>query len=262
MVRGALKWVYRTVFARRQFERFNRFVFELSLNGLGILNWENSKLSGEDHFLQKFLKGRGSPVVLDVGANVGHYAMKVRELAPTSRVYAFEAHPSAFRTLLENGNKYGFRAFNVACGSENGESSLFDYDGASGSEHASVYREVIEQIHRSASQKFEVKAAKLDDLVNQLEISAIDLAKVDVEGAELDVLLGFQRCLREGRVAAVQFEFNEMNVVSRIFFRDFVKLLDGFDLYRMLPSGLLPIQYSPLACELFAYQNIVAIRQK
>jgi FkbM family methyltransferase len=236
-------------------------MFELSLNGLGILNWENSKLSGEHNFLRRYLKGRIGPVVLDIGANAGHYAMKIRELAPTSRVYAFEAHPGVFRTLSANGAKFGFSAFNLACGSVNGQTALFDYVGAGGSENATVYRDVIEQIHHGEPEKFETRSVKLDDLVKELGIGKIDLVKIDVEGAEYDVLLGLQRCLGEGTIAAVQFEFNEMNVVSKVFFRDFVRIFDGFDLFRMLPHGLLPLQYSPITCELFAYQNIVAIHR-
>jgi len=262
VIRGVAKRLYRMAFARQRFYRFNRFMFELSLNGLGILNWENPKLSGEYDFLRRYLRGRNSPVVLDVGANVGHYAMKVMELAPTSRVYAFEAHPDAFRTLLANSNKIGFTAFNMACGSTNGQTALFDYVGAGGSEHASVYRDVIEQIHHGVAEKFEIRSVKLDDLMEELGIGEIDLAKIDVEGGEYDVLLGFQRCLAKGRVAAVQFEFNEMNIMSKVFFRDFIRIFDGFDLFRMLPHGLLPLQYSPIMCELFAYQNIVAMRRE
>lgn len=261
MIREAIKGLYRTVFARCKFERFNRFVFELSLNGLGILNWESTKLSGEDHFLRWFLKDKIAPVVVDVGANVGHYAIKVRELAPESRVFAIEAHPGAFNKLRENANRYGFQALNLACGNEEGKSTLFDYMDVGGSEHASMYRDVIEQIHHSKSQRIDVTTAKLDDLISQMNLSVVDLVKVDVEGAEYEVLLGLSKSLREKKVAAVQFEFNEMNVVSRKYFRDFVQLLDEYDLYRMLPRGLLPIQYSAVVCELFAYQNIVALRR-
>jgi hypothetical protein len=61
----------------------------------------------------------------------------------------------------------------------------------------------------------------------------------------------------------VQLEFNEMNTVSRVFFRDFFTLLgDRYDIYRLLPGGLLPItKYRPLQCELFAYQNLLFVRR-
>jgi len=51
-----------------------------------------------------------------------------------------------------------------------------------------------------------------------------------------------------------------MNVSSRAFFRDFWRLLENYQFYRLLPNHMLEIKnYSPLSCEIFAYQNIVAI---
>lgn len=62
------------------------------------------------------------------------------------------------------------------------------------------------------------------------------------------------------KIKAIHFEFNEMNVHSRAFFRDFWNLLDGYRFYRLLPNEMLEIKtYHPLYCEVFAYQNIVAI---
>lgn len=76
----------------------------------------------------------------------------------------------------------------------------------------------------------------------------------------MHVLQGAIKCLERKKIAAIHFEFNEMNVASRCYFRDFWKILDGFNFYRLLPNGMIEIKnYSPLHCEIFAYQNIVAI---
>ena len=59
----------------------------------------------------------------------------------------------------------------------------------------------------------------------------------------------------------IHFEFNEMNVASRIFFKDFYDLLKGYRFYRMLPDGLIDLgEYKAYQMEIFGYQNIVAIR--
>jgi hypothetical protein len=43
------------------------------------------------------------------------------------------------------------------------------------------------------------------------------------------------------------------------FFKDSWDFLPNYDFYRMLPDGLVKIEnYSPIFCEIFAYQNIVA----
>jgi hypothetical protein len=74
------------------------------------------------------------------------------------------------------------------------------------------------------------------------------------------VLKGASNLLREGRISAIQFEFNEMNIVSRVFLKDFNELIPNCRFYRLLRHGLGPLDpYSPLACEVFAFQNIVAL---
>jgi hypothetical protein len=87
--------------------------------------------------------------------------------------------------------------------------------------------------------------------------------KIDTEGCELDVLKGFRRYIEGGKVGAVQFEFNEMNVLSRAYFHDFWNLMPGYDFYRLLPGGMIRLEgYVPLFCEIFAFQNIVALRRQ
>jgi hypothetical protein len=42
---------YRFLFARNFFYKFNKFLYKCSLSGLGVLNYQNDKISGEDFFL-------------------------------------------------------------------------------------------------------------------------------------------------------------------------------------------------------------------
>ena len=90
-------------------------------------------------------------------------------------------------------------------------------------------------------------------------VGRIDYLKIDTEGNELAVLEGAARLLAESRVGYIHFEFNEMNVVSRVFLRDFRKLLPSHRLYRLLPRGLLPLGERIVATEIFAFQNILAV---
>lgn len=88
------------------------------------------------------------------------------------------------------------------------------------------------------------------------------MIKIDAEGHELKVLAGARRSIARGMIEAIHFEFNAMNITSRVFFRDFYDLLPGYRFYRMLPGGLAPLgDYDPVTCEILAYQNIVALRQ-
>lgn len=252
--------LYRFLFARKCFFRLNRLIYRCSLSGMGVLNYESSKVSGEELFLKSYLKGRSDAVVFDVGANAGEYSRLVRQSCASATVYAFEPHPKTFRILTESISDEAIYPVNAAVGRSAGVVSLYDYAGNDGSHHASLYRDVIENIHRSPAVEHQVSVISLDEFAKNKAISHVDLLKIDTEGNEFLVLQGFATYIKSGRVHAIHFEFNEMNVSSRTYFRDFWEFMGSYEFYRLLPQGMLKIdKYVPLFCEIFAYQNIVAI---
>ena len=105
----------------------------------------------------------------------------------------------------------------------------------------------------------EVSMDTMDNFTKKEGITYIDFLKIDTEGSELAVLQGASKLLENKSIGCIHFEFNEMNVISRTFFRDFRKLLHDYDLYRLLPKGLLPLDDSILFTEIFVYQNIIAL---
>jgi hypothetical protein len=99
-------------------------------------------------------------------------------------------------------------------------------------------------------------------MVQELGITKINLLKVDAEGHELSVFKGASNALQNATIDVVQFEFNEMNVISRTFFKDFYDLLKDFLLVRLTPHGALPFtSYSASICEVFCLQTIVGFRR-
>lgn len=255
--------IYRALFARRRFYKFNKLLYRASLSGMGILNYENEIVRGERRFLKKHLEGRRTCIVFDVGANVGSYAKKVFEINSTAILYAFEPHPKTYQVLINNLRQPNFFPVNAAAGSADGESYLYDYELNDGSSHASLYCDVIEGVHNKKSLKHKIKIIALGGFAKEQKIEKIDLLKIDTEGNEFNVLDGISDCIESGMIEAIHFEFNEMNVSSRTYFRDFWNLLSQYDLYRLLPDGMVKIEkYRPVDCEIFAYQNIVAILKK
>jgi FkbM family methyltransferase len=255
-----IKDLYAYLFARVKFYRFNKALFELSLHGLGILNYKTAVSSGEDLFVKERMRGLVGPVVFDVGANRGDYSSAVLSANPGTRLFAFEPHPETFQYLAERLAPLGAEVINAACGRVAGHMPLYGYVG--GSQHASLYRGVIEDLHRHAVTACEVMVIDLDTFAIERTIEHIDLLKIDAEGHELEVLGGAKRLLQNGRIETIQFEFNEMNLISRTYMRDFYDALPEYRLYRMVRNGLVPLEEraSP-ASEIFLFQNIVAHRQ-
>lgn len=255
--------LYIFFFARRRLAKFNKLLYRLSLGGLGILNYKNAFASGEAAFLRSYLPSKHG-VLIDVGANKGTYTKSALSTNPGLKVYALEPHPKTFSVLEQALSTFpNVVLINKGLSSSKGTVRIFDYADNDGSSHASLYSEVITEIHGAkGSTSHDIEVTTLDALVDQEQISEISLLKIDTEGNELEVLRGATKTLSAGTIRAIHFEFNEMNVASRSYFRDFWALLKGYDFYRLLPNDRLAItKYTPLSCEIFAYQNIVAINK-
>ena len=108
--------------------------------------------------------------------------------------------------------------------------------------------------------RIEARVTTIAAFCAEQDIQRIGLLKIDVEGFEAEVLRGAQDVLPN--IDAVQFEFNEMNLLSHSNMSDIEQLLPGFDLFRLLYDGnLLPLAGTPqYRRNLFCYQNIVALR--
>ena len=252
------------ILAKPQFVKLNRFMFNLSIRSLGILNYRNVVESGEGYFLRKVFNeyqsdvGGHRRVVFDIGANVGNYSKEVLRNAPDACVYCFEpSQANARRLAAEVGSRV--TVVNAALGAVAGTMPLFDYSDETGSSHASLHREVFEKVHDRPFVSQAVRVKTLDDFVAEQSIESVALTKIDVEGHELEVLKGAARSIAAKKLDLVQFEFNEMNAVRRVFLADFFAVLPGFEFYRLLPHGWIRITDRPID-NLFAFQNIVAVR--
>lgn len=253
--------LYAHLFGRAVFLKLNRFLYHLSLRGLGILNYQNDYLTGEKIWLEKYLKDKINPVIIDVGANVGNYSKMIFMANQRAKILAFEPHPKTFNKLISNINSENFQAFNLGVSYLKGNLKLYDYGSNDGSQHASMFVDVFKDLHKKNVISYDIEIISLDHFLNKKNISEIELLKIDTEGNEYNVLLGLKSFIAEKKIKAIHFEFNEMNIISKSNFKDFWDFLSGYNFYRLLPGGaLLPIEdYSPILNEIYAFQNIIAI---
>jgi FkbM family methyltransferase len=251
--------VYVFFFGRPFFEKFNKGLFYISSRGLGIRNYTSSKASGEQYVCNNYIANIAAPLVFDIGANKGDWSKCVIKNNPNSIIHLFE--PSTANSKYLNNLQGNVTINYVALGSNSGTMLLHDYEDNIGSEHASLLDGVINGLHKKSSIGQKIDVITLDEYCLKNKISFIDFIKIDTEGYEYQVLLGATETLK--KVKFLQFEFNEMNTIGRVFFRDFFEMLSSeFDIYRMLPAGLIHIEnYSPLYCEQFSFQNILAVNK-
>lgn len=229
----------------------------------GILNYQSSAVSGESflvsHILPKVVKAP-QPVFFDIGANRGDYSIALKSVFPEATVHAFEPNPSAYQLLVNNTADLGVVSVPLGCGAAAGFAEIFTYSTIPQSSHAATRSEILTELHRSDKvERCPIQLTTLDAYCSEHGIPKIDFLKLDVEGDEYTVLLGSERLLCNGGIHAIQFEFNEMNVISRVFLRDFHKLLSNYRFFRLLPNRLLSLDPYNTRHEVFQFQNILAV---
>ena len=254
-------------FCRPAWQTFFRHGHKVMLRSLGILNADGDDVTGESWLLSKLVAANIKTVV-DVGANVCVYGYE--QLPQQTQFIAFEPNPETF--ALIQAKQYPKRVTLHQCAVGDTEKQIKLYDFADDAELkrtqptatlASVSRQVIEQFHHQKAKSYAVKQVALDVFLTKQKVSKVDLLKIDVEGYELAVLHGAKQLIAEQKIDLIQFEFNEMHVYHRVFFKDFIDCLPNYSFYRLGPNGLLPLpQYRPLTHEIFAFQNILAISNK
>lgn len=182
--------------------------------GLGKFRWryiDINKLAGQwneifVHNNLKFTTPTRRPRILDCGGNMGLATLYFKSLYPVAHITTFEADPEICKICRDNLADNGYQDVEVihaavwvekgeisfCCeGTDSGTLSQLVYDGVSG--------------HRQS-----VPAIRLRDY---LENEKVDLLKIDIEGAEFDVLADCASVL--GNVSRMIVELHETDVENR-----------------------------------------------
>jgi FkbM family methyltransferase len=182
---------------------------------------------------------RGMDVTLDVGGNIGQYALLFAQ--HSNRVYTFEPMPKMIDRLKHHIaiNHLEQKLMLIPKALSNKHESLkFELPNAANSGTAST---VLGRIANSA-QLIEVEAVRLDDLIAEGQVSGrIDLVKIDIEGAELFALQGMEGVLRGPNKPVLILEMNdEMMGLAGYSADGLQQYLDGFGYgaYEITKRGL------------------------
>lgn len=152
-------------------------------------------------------------VFIDVGANIGKYAIMVgRRLKNKGKVIAIEPMPENFEILKKNiklNNLRNVIPVKCALGNEEGEGFLYLETKGKGAHSLLSNSPYVTQ------NKIKVKIRKLDNVLKELKIEKVDLIKIDVEGFEAEVLKGARKTLKKYHPKIIFEAWNE-NYLKRV----------------------------------------------
>jgi FkbM family methyltransferase len=176
-------------------------------------------------------------VVADIGANIGYFTLLMAELVgPTGRVHAFEPNPRLVellnKSLMVNGFARWASVHQTALGDRGDHSVTLVVPP-----NTPMNAYILPPGTDVPPEGMEVPVARLD---SREDWQAIELAKIDVEGAEELIWAGTQGLLDSGKLRTVVIEFNPHRYGDP---RAFLERLSahGFTLNHLtLDAGILP----------------------
>jgi hypothetical protein len=162
--------------------------------------------------------------ILDVGAHLGEFAMQCKKLWPDAYVHMIEANKNCSYALSQF-DKFGYNHTITLLGNENKEVTYYtqaDNDWGAGN---SIYRELT-QVPYTETKLF---MTTIDDLFDNSVY--FDLIKIDVQGAELDVMKGGRDFIDNAQCVILELSIQPYN--------------DSAPLYKEVIDYMLDINYVP-----------------
>lgn len=165
--------------------------FEVVLKGGLKLKVPNDLISAFDEvFLREVyrLDGRissNSPVIIDIGANVGYFSLYAYKEFSKAKIVAFEPFPPNFELLEDHKQRNKLNDLTLDKRAVSGTDSMLKIN-YNPDVSFSVGASMVER--EGSSSTLEIPAITLNELFSEYDVKHCDLLKIDCEGAEYSIL--------------------------------------------------------------------------
>jgi len=182
----------------------------------------------------RFYRMQSDDIVVDIGAHVGLFTLKVAK--SVKLVLAVEPHPFNYRLLTMNialSKLENVIPVKLALSSYSGKAKLYLRSTATHTLKDQIFG-------LESGETLEVWVETLDRLIDELRLNKVTFVKIDVEGAELDVLKGSQRVLTENdrlflAIAAYHYPGEALEVAEYLQTKGFKVFTNGEYIYAFKP---------------------------
>jgi FkbM family methyltransferase len=177
----------------------------------------------------KLFRPKEGDIVVDVGAHIGKYTIIASKMVgPRGKVIAIEAHPANYDILKENiflNKLSNIIPLNYAVHSRETLVKLYEPGREEG---FTIYNTIMTDRTSLNSQKYiEVKANTLDSLLLENRIKEVNWIKIDVEGAEFEVLKGATNILSSSKDISLLIEIHNVGANNKTFYEPIIHLLES-----------------------------------
>jgi FkbM family methyltransferase len=170
-----------------------RYKMYLSLDDTGIgaeLMVNKTREVFSTNYFQKIISE--NMIVIDIGANIGYYALLESQLASKGHIYAIEPVLKNYTLLTKNialNQCSNISTYNFAIGNTDGFSKMYIYDKSNWSSFTKIPGENIRDI-------VQVPVFTLDTFIESHVPQNPHFIRMDVEGFEYEILMGSVKTLR------------------------------------------------------------------
>jgi len=213
--------------------------------------------TGTGPLLQTLLRDSRVATLVDVGANQGQYARRMRLLGFTGNMISFEPGREAFRLLQRNAAADPlWRAEQLAVGRTTGTTVL---NVSANSVSSSLLS--VEKLHVDSAPESRIKGTEqvhmktLDSALQSQELGPA-WVKIDTQGYELEVLGGAARTLQQAVVVQAELSLAPLYQDQPQFLTVLELLVSrGFSTFDLIPGFRSASDYRLLQCDVIAVRR-------
>lgn len=173
-------------------------------------------------YLEEHFKRIKDPCIIEVGAHIGTDTVELSRFVNKGSLICFEPDPRNAKSLRKLQDKVQFELVEKAVGKEDGEVTFYQSFG----KKFGVLREITDLSSTKKPKKVKdkhpwvefaaitVQATTLDSYCEVNELSTIDLIWADIQGGELDLVLGAQKVLQNTKLFYFECVMNSIKLYA------------------------------------------------